>query len=254
MTTPSSHDLRSKLLDLLHLFAARQLRYIVIRSSRKLFDPSQRLPKDLDILFAAGDQARLCQILDEKNIPIIRKHGRIDAKFISKSDAIALDCQMGCIREKHICFVPFSLAEQHSKIIDGIPVLSGQVLAFHLIVHSVLAKGAFKNEYIEEIRHILDKYDSTLLAAMLRGSFGRRRTQTILQALHKQNFGFLEKQKWRHLWCHLVRNPFSVPAVGLYAWERIHARNKNRVGGGFHRFGWSGKDHCGQGGKKAPPS
>jgi thymidylate kinase len=219
---------RNEIIRVLDILSQRKIPFIVLRGYEFLWSKTHKLYNDIDLLIPKSAISKTNEIFRELNYFSINSPGHIGYGKIKGDYKIAFDFQIEYIRQRNMPYLRYNYAAEDVSIVDGIPILTGEKLAFHLIVHSLLGRGYFLTEYKNKIYEIYESQDPNQLKSLLVKIFGHEITKRILQKIEEKKIDDLENKRLQYF-IYTISN--NLPLIFKFAsYLRFRLFNKLKTG------------------------
>ena len=185
----------NEILKVLNFLARKKIPFVVLRGYDFLWSCKAKLYNDIDLLIPKHALSRTNEIFREFEYFSINSPGHIGYGKILGGTIIAFDFQIDYIRQRNIPYLDYKSALEDVSIVNGIPILTGEKLAYHLIVHSLLGRGYFIDEYKNKIIEIYANRTPQQLKCLLKKFFGEKITEKIIKKIEEKNISDLENKK-----------------------------------------------------------
>lgn len=197
----------NQIINIFDQFAKRKIPFIALRGYEFLLNRKPPLPNDIDLLIPLSALNRVKEIFIKCGYFSTKSPGHIGFGKIIGDHKVAFDFQIDFIREKNIPYLNFQSARKDVSFANGIPILCGEKLAFHLIIHSLLGRSFFLNDYKQKILEIYKTKEPDLLNSLLQEIFTKKISGTVIRKIKEKKFSDLENKKFRFLIFVFIKNP-----------------------------------------------
>jgi hypothetical protein len=139
----------SEIRDILNRFKKENIDFCILRNYKKL-----EITKDIDILINSKDKRKIKKIAKEFGLKKGVDFGYyLSCKNLDKK--IWLDFKIGCLSYQGFCFESSENILNRKKKYSYFYILSKEDEFIHLILHSIINKGFFKERYIQKIEELI---------------------------------------------------------------------------------------------------
>lgn len=199
--------------DLLEKLKDKKIEFCILRNYENIEEN-----KDVDILIKHNDARKVKKIL--KKIKLVKRFG-------GKGPFLLCDCRadikIGCIDCDGRFYRKAKDVLKRKKSYKNFYILSEEDELEHLIVHSIVTKGNFKETYKRRIEKIIKKCDLKFVEKRLTSKFGEI-GKDILKEVKNKNYN--ESLDYRECMQKKVR---TLKNFIIYYFYRIHFFCKKKV-------------------------
>ena len=225
----SEFEIDSKINEIVRVFdllSLKEIPFIALRGYDFLWNSTAKSHNDIDLLIPKSALSKTKDLFIELGYFSVSSPGHIGYGKINDDKKIAFDFQIDFIRQRNIPYLDFKSALKDNSVVNGIPILSGEKLAFHLIVHSLLGRGYLLSDYKRKILEIYKAKTPDRLKPLLKNIFGEIISDRIIQKIKEKKFTDLENKKFRYLIYAILNNPRLLLKFSSYINFRLYKKIK----------------------------
>jgi len=200
--------MKKEIIKIIRKLDKENIKYVILRNYDILSGDYQK-PKlgDIDVLFNSKQKKELIRLMKKEGYTY--SPNEYDPKFgsfkkYSNGGLIGIDGRYGGLLWNNNVYLDEKFVFERRIKQDYFYRLSSEHFLIDLIVHSIVGKRYFKNEYKKEIKNLLGKnLDKRYVLNILSLAFNKKLSIEILSKLEKNDFDFQYK---KYLLAYILKN------------------------------------------------
>lgn len=202
--------------------------FLVLRRHDFVKNTEKEPPCEIDLLTLSPALKQIKQIMRTAGYAPVYGPGHAGFSKRIGTSFLAFDFQTDSVTERNIPCMTYAEAVGHAETVEGVSLLEGPELVFHLLTHTLLNRKFFDAEDKETILNKMATCRKHALTARLAKCFGRAQAERILYFVKTRQFRKLENKNGKYLWLIILRRPAMIKHLLSYMKWRI--RKRLRVG------------------------